>query len=527
MRFSRHAYSTAPTELAQRVSTVASATEAMDLMASISALIPTASVGINAAGEMRRVASGQVDAVESAPLIVGFSNNGAANKAAQQVLAYGEEPSFGWVFGPKVIVNTEDSELELSQVLVNQPVTADVSVPGWWTEMRLRIETAWAANFDKALLQPANKDGTPLKTEEISSYSIDVPLQSNPESFEQLTQFIASKAWGLQQHEPVIIDVEPKAIAACSRVTVLISGPDLWRGRAVYLAGTPAENTEIMPDMRGLAATFVLPRSAIGTANLVVWTQLGKVESPVTVKASANCGTDGNSGTGLAEATVEPTVAWLGSKLAIRAGGSWPDAGGVFSGFISPNGNQAQITAIPTENIAFSDPILEATLPDAVEGNKLVEGTAFSGAIQYAAGQDKTTIAQFGPFNLYSSEDEASIRIASAAGTVSQKDLRERGVVLTITLPKNLAKAYRSLMDDGLELALADEDGKIVGRRTDFTFPTDDSTTRQVKYRLKLNAKPILGDADGTLKVTVVVGDKTTPPQFPHVTVASLVVTKE
>jgi hypothetical protein len=287
-----YAYSTAPAELAQRVSTVASATQALDLMASVSAIIPQAGAGINAASEVQQIASGHVDAIESAPLIVGFSNAGAMNLEGRQYGAEPSEPSFGWVFGPKVIVDSEKSKLALSQVLVEQPVTADISVPGWWTRLRLRVETAWAANFESSMLAGAAYNGKSDPTRQpknrVSDYVIDVPLQTSPASFEQLTEFLANKTWGLQYKLPVVTGIRPATVLACAGSKLLISGTDLWRGTKVYLNAVRAEPITIMPDMQGVEATFDLSSTKPGKAALTVWTQLGQVDGGSVVIAACS-----------------------------------------------------------------------------------------------------------------------------------------------------------------------------------------------------------------------------------------------
>lgn len=290
-----YAYSTAPAELAQRVSTVASATQALDLMMAVSAIIPSAGVGLNGAGQLRQIASGHVDAIESAPLIVGFSNNGAAAVEEQLYGAKDTEPNFGWVFGPKVMVDAEKSQLKLSQVLVQQPVTADVSVPGWWRSLRLRVETVWAANFEDSLIASAAFDGqsksAPQPNERATDYIMDVPLQTNPATYEQLTEYIANKTWGLQYKEPVITVVTPEALPACDKVTLLIAGTDLWRGVQAYIGGIAASEIRIMPDMQGLAATFDLSKADQGVKDLVIWTQLGRVQPDrhVTIVTGTKC----------------------------------------------------------------------------------------------------------------------------------------------------------------------------------------------------------------------------------------------
>ncbi len=262
-------------------------------MASVSALLPQAGTSIDASGELRQIASGHVDAIESAPLIVGFSNSGAADVATNQYGAREDSPSFGWVFGPKVTVDTAKNQLALTQTLVDQPVTADISVPGWWRTLRLHVQTAWAANFDQAILAHGNgtatKDGPEPSKNKASDYIVDVPLQVNPASFEQLSEYIANATWGLQYKLPVIQAVEPASIPACTDMTVLVTGPDLWRGRQAYINGIPAQSIKVMPDMQGLEAHFDLSKLKPGKATLTVWTQLGQAHSTIAVAAAGTC----------------------------------------------------------------------------------------------------------------------------------------------------------------------------------------------------------------------------------------------
>jgi hypothetical protein len=82
----------------------------------------------------------------------------------------------------------------------------------------------------------------------------------------------------------------------------------------VYINGVAAE-TEIMPDMGGLSARFDLSRAQPGAANLVVWTQLGKVEYPVTINPPAGCGRETGSISGMVAKSVEGNVIYPDAEL--------------------------------------------------------------------------------------------------------------------------------------------------------------------------------------------------------------------
>jgi hypothetical protein len=441
-----YAYSTAPAELAQRVSSVASATQALDLMASVSAIIPSAGVGAAGSGEVRQVTSGRVDAIESAPLIVGFSNSGAANKERGQFGAQDSEPSFGWVFGPKVIVDAEHSELDLSQVLVEQPVTADISVPGWWTRMRLRVETAWAANFEKGILAGAAYNGkselTRQPEDHIADYVVEVPLQTNPATYEQLTEYIANTAWGLQYREPAILSVQPKSLPACKDVTLLVSGPDLWRGQKVYLDGVLATSTAIMPDMQGLAATFDLSKISAPKAGMVltIWTQLGPVSTDeISVVADAACAQKADTVKKPQLSTVAPVIV-PGQKTSFLVK---DDAGfGDYKLVLRSARAGSDVTStIPMAKIDHQEPKKfviewpdEATFRADFNGTPR-DGDVFQAELRHADPDDVSVLASAGSLYYYGKTLQVLLQ--------EKASYKTQGIAYTITidLPKNLVSA--------------------------------------------------------------------------------------
>ena len=54
---------------------------------------------------------------------------------------------FGYVFGPKAVLNTKDNRLEYRHQAGSYPVFADITVPSWWPAIRLNVRSAWAGNW--------------------------------------------------------------------------------------------------------------------------------------------------------------------------------------------------------------------------------------------------------------------------------------------------------------------------------------------------------------------------------------------
>lgn len=500
---STYAYSTAPAELAQRVSSVASATQALDLMASVSAIIPSAGVGLAGSGQVQQIASGHVDAIESAPLIVGFSNSGSANVETNQFGAEDADPSFGWVFGPKVIVDAEHSQLDLSQVLVEQPVTADISVPGWWVGMRLRVETAWAANFENGVLAGAafNGQSAPSRqpTNRVADYVVDVPLQTNPATFEQLTEYIANRTWGLQYKEPTITGVEPNKVVACDGVHVLISGTDLWRGRQVYLNGIPAKSTQIMPDMQGLDAQFDLSAAEAGPAKLVVWTQLGQPQpASVEIAASQSCKKASTAGLTAAAKVSGPPVIVAGDTTILTVSDA-AKFGTYKVILLSGRGADLKLSVTDVDHpeaktfqIKWPD---AATFKSAFKGSPQ-DGEQFQAELRHADDDDASVLSSIKP--LYFFTKAVSSLLPDSKYTVANST----DYLIDIALPKNFVAAFGT--DVKAEVS-GFQDDKNTDQKTDQVTPIFAADHLQLKFSAPANWKPKVAD---TLTIAVKVAGK-------------------
>jgi hypothetical protein len=279
-----YAYTALPVQRAQRLSTVASAANSLQLALALSAALPQSGIGINAGLGSLRNTVGKIDALERAPIIVGFSDGGE-EKGAKSHPQDVHQAHFGWVFGPSVRANPKKNTLELRQTVASHQVLADLSLPAWWPRIQLHLETAWIQNWydlpDFDYLDPYRAHPATLV--------VRLPLsQADLDTLsDRLTQNVFKQ--GLRRAR--IQNIKPDTISACSGpITFLIYGVHLWREPQVYLRGRRHTSVEILPDMAGIAATFsdisALPASPGAADNIIVATQVGTTTRPITLDAS-------------------------------------------------------------------------------------------------------------------------------------------------------------------------------------------------------------------------------------------------
>lgn len=266
-----YAYATSPLEFSQILSTVAGAANAIQLALALSAAQPGSGVGADAALGYMRSAVGRIEALERIPLVIGFSHRSET-----------EEPQFGWIFGPKIRVDTAQNQLILAHSVANHALSADISVPGWWPRIDLKLNTAWVGNWhnlgslDILRSEIQEKKGSPAHEQ-----SFHMPLPLNRADLDSLTTLLAKNTIGLGLQRTRISHVEPKKIsAAADEVTFLIYGANVWRSTEVFLGGLRAEDIQVLPDMEGIAAKFKISQLPVQPLDLpkvglTVWTRNG------------------------------------------------------------------------------------------------------------------------------------------------------------------------------------------------------------------------------------------------------------
>lgn len=294
-------YAVSPNVLAQRVSTVARAAEAVQIAASLAASLPSQGLGLSSGiGRMRSVA-GKVDALERVPLVVGYSTPAARvkNKAVT-------EPAFGWLLGPRVVLDTENNALALEHNLEPYDLTADVSMPGWWPDVSIVTEAIWAPDWKK---DPTVVISGPV---EKSQRAISLPMRHSRSDLDGITTQILAREGNLRVPRPSISRVEPHEVSDCSSAaTFLVHGSNIWRTSFAYLSGLQGRNVTVLPDMTGISVTFdiaSLPPGS-GFANLTVTTPDGPASIPVSVRGSRlvnNCAVAVKDPTALSITSVLP-----------------------------------------------------------------------------------------------------------------------------------------------------------------------------------------------------------------------------
>lgn len=223
-------YEVGPRQQVQQVSTAARAAEAFSLALALSAKVPSSGIAGNAGLGLSRSATGKVDAIERLPVVVGFASANAAS------------PQFGWLLGPRVNIDPKHSNLDLAQGPQAYDLSADLSVAGWRTLLKLNVATKWAPDLAK-IAEPSDKGST-----------VTVALRPAASEFAALTQLLANGAASGGQRYATIDKIAPARIKACAAATLVILGDNLWRATDVIVGGTRlgSSNIAVLPDMQGI-----------------------------------------------------------------------------------------------------------------------------------------------------------------------------------------------------------------------------------------------------------------------------------
>jgi hypothetical protein len=188
-------------------------------------------VGANVAGklaakdQMATEDSADSDEMRHIASIVGFGEADRGHKA-----------TFGWVINPQDM-NTHNGQLKFNQSLKKYAVAALVSVPSWWRSLSITAVTAWR--------DPSGRDHE-VTTEE----PVHIEIPSDFEAFESTV--LGSQGPELDESalDPIRLTAGPKT------QQVLIPGRRLWRSTEVTLGDKPADSIGVLPNMKGIIATF-------------------------------------------------------------------------------------------------------------------------------------------------------------------------------------------------------------------------------------------------------------------------------
>lgn len=339
-------YDVAPIELAQTSSTVAGRARSFESALALAGALPQVGANVETSlGYMRSVA-GRAETLERLPLVIGFSQGAEPpskqiNRGVAQTEVSGSH--FGWLFGPQMSLDVAGNRIQLRHEPKRYDVFVDLAVPAWWPYLELDFETAWMQNWDQdthgRFFKPpespeidcrdeqtsnrgnstaegyANKPLDEVAIGALNDVAIEalrkcperrkkrVPMPVNRDAYYSLTEYIVRTLGHTVPSVAVIEKMRPKTIAACSNgQTINIEGPNLWRNPQVYLNGSKATQVRVLPDMRGISATFsgdvirnvvdalhVPSDNKIRTVELSVATRNGITSEEIQVLRRENC----------------------------------------------------------------------------------------------------------------------------------------------------------------------------------------------------------------------------------------------
>ena len=168
------------------------------------------------------------NALERRSVVIGFSG-GSDKETARQ---------FGWLIAPRQVA-ADGQALAYVQAPAQYSLSALVSIPAWWNEVSLVVTTRWVG-----------QDGASVVREQTWRQDhIELPTDFEP---------LESLLLGIEQIGPALMDtrLDPVLLTACRPGSIQIPGRRLWRSTKVTLGYQLADSILVLPNMKGIVATF-------------------------------------------------------------------------------------------------------------------------------------------------------------------------------------------------------------------------------------------------------------------------------
>jgi hypothetical protein len=157
----------------------------------------------------------------------------------KMVVSFGEQsnsarPVFGWEIPPGVRLNDEEAYVQRAS---QTSLAALVSLPAWWEDVRVRIDTSWVSESNNSQLGvgPENSRGITIELP-VNFETVDAIL------FDQVDRSPSIYEWAIRN-----LTVTP-----CKEANIVIPGRRLWRSTVVTLDDQKADRIYVLPDMNGI-----------------------------------------------------------------------------------------------------------------------------------------------------------------------------------------------------------------------------------------------------------------------------------
>lgn len=318
-----YSYAITPKERSQRILSIVSERRQKQLALSLLAKSSTAldAKAIESLTKVIADSSAHIEQIQRKPLILSFGRGQAVPVNPAQAPPDGID--FGWIVGPKFLVSSKKAgEVGFVHAPVQYSLSAVISVPSWWTAVKLNIDTCWIEqNQISQLVYSADQGagGNNAKHTYIDNICDSKTVEgSHKNEIAYIARLPGSPAelprkFGYEiERAPSIQDTrarEPLAdlYVGQKNASLIVKGDELWRSTVVTMGNQKADNIEVLPNMKGIIARFNevdIPDKKISNVPLkntagpfepcvvysrvVVWTSEGKTVQPLYVRIHPN-----------------------------------------------------------------------------------------------------------------------------------------------------------------------------------------------------------------------------------------------
>lgn len=255
-------YGVMPKETVQRISEVASRRAASEFALGLNAVAPGGNV--NALMSAIRANEAFNQAIRRQPLVVGFTAQGMSRyehgstttsvvvslpngaTATATTDAYSTAPTrgpvhFGWIMGPQFKIAPDGHAGGYRHRAQQQMLSALLSLPRHWTQAELEVTTRWV-----------KENGT--STQPVTQHSM-IELPGRPAALlDVIAQDYITQKYQTRRPEALAL-LNPELVQG-ERATIVVEGLNSWRNAELYVGNQKAESIRMLPDMRGIVATF-------------------------------------------------------------------------------------------------------------------------------------------------------------------------------------------------------------------------------------------------------------------------------
>lgn len=242
--------------------------------------------GTGAAGSISNFYRRIERAVEAKTSIIGFSGSTCSAAGPMHCSASpppSDELNFGWVMAPPGGAKGPDDVVAYRPMQPTQrSLSALITVPTWWKRANLEVTTGWVRPDGSFEARPPQR------------YEIPLPID-----FESLDAILTEPGRRDSRRPSIALERLPENlyVQACARAEILVPGHRLWRSSVVVLGGQRADEVTVLPDMRGIIATFKevaakrdWEKNESAVRKLQVWTSEGVAqEMVVKINAGGKC----------------------------------------------------------------------------------------------------------------------------------------------------------------------------------------------------------------------------------------------